>query len=546
MDRRCICGLTECLCGLAVPSMEGFDYEANGFPTAAKFLADNRALGQTSALPNSFAAAPPVKLGSEEVAGLSPPADDATPTDAPTDASTDATPTDGEVAAVDTAAPGGAPAAQGGAGRFGALPRGGVAHSEFSFFRQERHALDLEVQLDAAVSLEAALYPGSKWKPPCPDDFETHELDVLGASCELQLANDLLDACKEGDTPTVLDLLKEDPLCPSYLGPAGTPLGLAAAHGHVLLVAQLVEKGALLDQKDDDGRTGFWLACSAGFDRVAAALLELGSDPAAADDEGETPFDAAVRAGHDGVVSMLLDCVKACLAGTGEGKDIARPCGGGACSNVSQLDALTSTVLPKHMQLAAAAGHEELANALRRYFESRGLTAESAEQSHERLPPGTRVLLTGLNGRRELNGQLGLVVEWDDAVGRYTVEHDAETMELRPEKVVRAADGAADVMAPSAPADAAGESNCDAWGYDLYGVPIWLRMPTWVDSGAAAVSASEPANLEQPAPPNVPLQQGQGATSTDGEMDALCSAKTGVFSLPIETPPKSSWVITAG
>ena len=37
---KCICGRAEddCVCGLQVPSMDGFDYEAAGFPTAAKFF----------------------------------------------------------------------------------------------------------------------------------------------------------------------------------------------------------------------------------------------------------------------------------------------------------------------------------------------------------------------------------------------------------------------------------------------------------------------------------------------------------------------------
>lgn len=72
--------------------------------------------------------------------------------------------------------------------------------------------------------------------------------------------------------------------------------GMAALHEAVLsgnldCVKLLVENGADIHQRDEDGWTPLHMACSDGFPHIARFLLSLGADPALENDCGEKPSD---------------------------------------------------------------------------------------------------------------------------------------------------------------------------------------------------------------------------------------------------------------
>ncbi|CAN9510779.1 unnamed protein product [Ophioblennius macclurei] len=72
--------------------------------------------------------------------------------------------------------------------------------------------------------------------------------------------------------------------------------GMAALHEAVLsgnldCVKLLVQHGADIHQRDQEGWTPLHMACSDGFPHIARFLLSLGADPTLENDCGEKPSD---------------------------------------------------------------------------------------------------------------------------------------------------------------------------------------------------------------------------------------------------------------
>uniref|UniRef100_A0A672FE66 Uncharacterized protein n=1 Tax=Salarias fasciatus TaxID=181472 RepID=A0A672FE66_SALFA len=72
--------------------------------------------------------------------------------------------------------------------------------------------------------------------------------------------------------------------------------GMAALHEAVLsgnldCVKLLVQHGADIHQRDEEGWTPLHMACSDGFPHIARFLLSLGADPTLENDCGEKPSD---------------------------------------------------------------------------------------------------------------------------------------------------------------------------------------------------------------------------------------------------------------
>jgi 26S proteasome non-ATPase regulatory subunit 10 len=68
-----------------------------------------------------------------------------------------------------------------------------------------------------------------------------------------------------------------------------TPLFDAASRGHVEIAQMLLERGAVIDARDDDGETSLHMAVEAGRIQVAQLLLKHGADVNARDKSGKTP-----------------------------------------------------------------------------------------------------------------------------------------------------------------------------------------------------------------------------------------------------------------
>jgi cytohesin len=86
-----------------------------------------------------------------------------------------------------------------------------------------------------------------------------------------------------------------------------TPIFFAAwSEDNPEAVRALLEHGASVDHRDDQGSTALHHPANMGFLEACGALLEAGADPNAQDSYGNTPLYFAVRQGHTEVAELLL------------------------------------------------------------------------------------------------------------------------------------------------------------------------------------------------------------------------------------------------
>jgi ankyrin repeat protein len=79
-------------------------------------------------------------------------------------------------------------------------------------------------------------------------------------------------------------------------------LCVAAYNGHLEVVKLLLEKGADIEHKDNDGRTPLCVAAYNGHLEVVRLLLEKGADIEHKDNDGRIPFSLASR-------DIIEDCI---------------------------------------------------------------------------------------------------------------------------------------------------------------------------------------------------------------------------------------------
>lgn len=85
-----------------------------------------------------------------------------------------------------------------------------------------------------------------------------------------------------------------------------TPLTVAAKNGHTAVVSILVEEGADPNLSDSEGNTALFYSSEQGIVDVVQLLLEMGADPDLANNNGDTPLHAAARGGFLMIVEELL------------------------------------------------------------------------------------------------------------------------------------------------------------------------------------------------------------------------------------------------
>jgi hypothetical protein len=106
------------------------------------------------------------------------------------------------------------------------------------------------------------------------------------------LAADMLH--KRADSAAVAD---------SVLKPA--TLQSAVAQGDVAQAAMLLDQGAIIDARDETGRTPLMLAVTQGRLEIVRLLLARGADPNVADNTGNTPLQQARRQNSHEIAALL-------------------------------------------------------------------------------------------------------------------------------------------------------------------------------------------------------------------------------------------------
>ncbi len=89
--------------------------------------------------------------------------------------------------------------------------------------------------------------------------------------------------------------------------PEQTALMSAAKMGSVAAVQLALEKGAIVNGPDKDGKTALMWAAYMGRNEAIAELLAAGADASAADSLGWTALEAAVWARHPAALPLLLE-----------------------------------------------------------------------------------------------------------------------------------------------------------------------------------------------------------------------------------------------
>jgi hypothetical protein len=82
-------------------------------------------------------------------------------------------------------------------------------------------------------------------------------------------------------------------------------LHLAVAQGDVAQAATLLDQGAVIDARDEAGRTPLMLAVTQGQLEVVRLLLARGADPNAADNAGHTPLQQAREQNSREIAALL-------------------------------------------------------------------------------------------------------------------------------------------------------------------------------------------------------------------------------------------------
>jgi uncharacterized protein len=138
------------------------------------------------------------------------------------------------------------------------------------------------------------------------DTFLARELENAGASTEGANEARLIHAAQGGDLDEVQELLAKGANPNARNRSGDTALSLAAGRGHITLTRTLLAKGAEVDARSKiGGKTALMVAV--GNPYVAKALLDAGANVHLKDEDGNNVFLFALERGYSEVVQMLLD-----------------------------------------------------------------------------------------------------------------------------------------------------------------------------------------------------------------------------------------------
>eukprot|EP00468_Gymnochlora_sp_CCMP2014_P013570 CAMPEP_0167745776 /NCGR_PEP_ID=MMETSP0110_2-20121227/3341_1 /TAXON_ID=629695 /ORGANISM="Gymnochlora sp., Strain CCMP2014" /LENGTH=334 /DNA_ID=CAMNT_0007630459 /DNA_START=47 /DNA_END=1048 /DNA_ORIENTATION=+ len=115
---------------------------------------------------------------------------------------------------------------------------------------------------------------------------------------------ELMEACVEGDLKLVKTILKERPHSINHRSVV-MPLHAAVQHRRKKIVVWLIENGAFVDARTEDGSTAIALAAYNGDMELVKMLAERGSDPGIKNQQGYNALEVAQMQGYHEIHEYL-------------------------------------------------------------------------------------------------------------------------------------------------------------------------------------------------------------------------------------------------
>ena len=129
---------------------------------------------------------------------------------------------------------------------------------------------------------------------------------------QYHLNGKLIDAAKNGDIKNVRELIENGADVGAKNNDGEKALHWAAWNGHVDVAKVLIEKGANVDAKDNVGWTALHYAAQEGHVDVAKVLIEKGADVDAKSKSNETVVEIAIRCDHHQIATLIENSKKIC------------------------------------------------------------------------------------------------------------------------------------------------------------------------------------------------------------------------------------------
>jgi ankyrin repeat protein len=171
---------------------------------------------------------------------------------------------------------------------------------------------------------------------------------------------------------------------------------LAALMGHKDTAKVLLDHGAEVDSRAEDGRTPLMLAANKGDKEIVSLLLQAGADPTLTDKAGATAGSLAAAKGYKELATRLQQASSAPVAGSSPEKHLANRNPGEPTGAVSDQD-----VLLQSQQAGGGAAHTQAGGGVSRPAEAPDSSYEAKRVSvvdiqQEFLP----VMLTEVSGKK--------------------------------------------------------------------------------------------------------------------------------------------------
>jgi ankyrin repeat protein len=170
----------------------------------------------------------------------------------------------------------------------------------------------------------------NRTKKPYRSSYGTYAVRILICSSsrarintgsEAVSADSQLSATRNGYEEVVKLLLNNGAELEAKSNDGPTPLLSAASNGHAAIVKLLIDNGAELEAKDYYGWTALSLAANNGHEALVKLLLEKGAKLEAKEVHAGTPLLLAASSGHMAIVKLLIDNGAELEAKSDDGRD---------------------------------------------------------------------------------------------------------------------------------------------------------------------------------------------------------------------------------